>query len=65
MRSDLCFSDEDKKENIRWGGDVSKMLMGAGHIVFAIFISPFAEDGAFVSTILVQKDSSKYLLKHV
>ena len=38
---DLGFSDSDKTENIRRIGELSKLMMEAGSIVLAAFISPF------------------------
>jgi adenylylsulfate kinase len=42
--SDLGFSAEDRKENIRRIGEVSKLFVEAGIIVLTAFISPFRED---------------------
>ncbi len=44
LNSDLGFSDEDRIENIRRAGQVSKILFDAGIFVIASFISPFKED---------------------
>ena len=44
LNSDLDFSDEDRKENIRRIGEVSKLMLDAGLIVCASFVSPFRED---------------------
>lgn len=41
---DLGFSAEDRVENIRRIGEVSKLFMEAGVIVLTAFISPFRED---------------------
>ena len=40
----LTFSDEDRVENIRRIGEVSKLFVDAGIIVLTAFISPFQED---------------------
>lgn len=40
----LTFSDEDRIENIRRIGEVSKLFVDAGLIVLTAFISPFIED---------------------
>lgn len=37
---DLGFSDEDRKENIRRIGEVSKLMVDAGLVVLTAFISP-------------------------
>ena len=42
--SDLAFSEEDRKENIRRVADVAALMADAGLVVIAAFISPFAED---------------------
>lgn len=42
--SDLSFSDEDRTENIRRIGEVSKLFIEAGIIVLTAFISPFRKD---------------------
>lgn len=48
LRSGLCrdlgFSVKDRQENIRRASEVSKLLLDAGLIVIAAFISPFAAD---------------------
>lgn len=42
--ADLGFSAEDRAENIRRVGEVSKLMADAGVIVITSFISPFAAD---------------------
>jgi len=42
--SDLGFSDDDRKENIRRIGEAAKLFMQAGVIVITAFISPFRSD---------------------
>jgi len=46
--SDLGFSPEDRKENIRRAGEVAKIFFEHGSIVFCTFISPFKQDRALV-----------------
>jgi adenylylsulfate kinase len=41
---DLGFSDQDRCENIRRIGEVSKLFMDAGMIILTAFVSPFQED---------------------
>lgn len=41
---DLGFSDQNRMENIRRVGEVSKLFMEAGVIVLTAFISPFRAD---------------------
>jgi len=38
--SDLGFSDDDRKENIRRVGEVSRLMVDAGLVVLTAFISP-------------------------
>jgi len=46
--SDLSFSDEDRVENIRRIGEVSKLFADSGLIVLSAFISPFVSDRRMV-----------------
>ena len=41
---DLSFSNEDRVENVRRIGEVSKLFIEAGTIVLTAFISPFRAD---------------------
>ncbi|AKF24211.1 adenylylsulfate kinase [Sulfurovum lithotrophicum] len=51
----LTFSDEDRVENIRRIGEVSKLFVDAGTIVLTAFISPFQKERDAVRA-LVEKD---------
>ena len=44
LNSDLGFSPDDRKENIRRIGEVANLFADAGVIVLAAFISPYIED---------------------
>ncbi|PUE35748.1 adenylyl-sulfate kinase [Limnohabitans sp. Jir72] len=44
LNGDLGFSDIDRSENIRRVGEVAKLLIDAGVITIAAFISPFSKD---------------------
>jgi len=44
LSSNLDFSDDDRKENIRRIGEVSKLMLEAGVVVMTAFISPFKAD---------------------
>jgi len=44
LNKNLGFSAEDRAENIRRIGEVSKLLMQAGVITLTAFISPFRND---------------------
>ncbi len=52
LNRDLGFSDEDRVENIRRIGEVSKLFADAGMIVLSAFISPFASDRRLVRNML-------------
>jgi adenylyl-sulfate kinase len=52
LNKDLGFSDEDRVENIRRIGEVSKLFTDAGLIVLSAFISPFASDRRMVRNML-------------
>lgn len=41
---DLGFSDNDRRENIRRVGEVAKLMVDAGLVVLASFISPYLEE---------------------
>lgn len=44
INQNLGFSADDRKENIRRVGEVSKLFVDAGVIVLSSFISPYEED---------------------
>ncbi len=44
LNSNLGFSNEDRNENIRRGGEVAALFAKAGFIVLSAFISPFNSD---------------------
>jgi bifunctional enzyme CysN/CysC len=50
--SDLGFSPEDRKENIRRIGEVAKLFAEAGVIVITAFISPYRSDRDHVRALL-------------
>ena len=52
LSNDLGFSDNDRTENIRRIGEVSKLFIDAGVMVLATFISPFVSDRKFVRNIV-------------
>ncbi|UXR47538.1 adenylyl-sulfate kinase [Staphylococcus simulans] len=52
LNNNLGFSPEDRKENIRRIGEVSKLLADAGLITLTSFISPYREDRDRVREIL-------------
>jgi len=48
LNSNLGFSREDRRENLRRIVEVSKLFMDAGMIVLGAFISPFKEDRDYI-----------------
>ncbi|MFD2203310.1 adenylyl-sulfate kinase [Shivajiella indica] len=56
LNKDLGFSEEDRIENIRRIGEVSKLMLDAGLIVISAFISPFRHDRKLIEQ-LVGKDN--------
>ncbi len=52
LNANLGFSPEDRKENIRRIGEVSKLLNDAGLFTLTAFISPYREDRDEVRKIL-------------
>ena len=56
LNKDLGFSDEDRSENIRRVAEVSKILMNAGNVVLASFITPFQQDRDLVKQIVGQNN---------
>ena len=56
LSSNLSFSDDDRKENIRRIGEAAKLMMEAGIISMTAFISPFKKDRNLVRQLLPQGD---------
>jgi adenylylsulfate kinase len=56
LSSNLSFSDDDRKENIRRIGEAAKLMMEAGVIAMTAFISPFEKDRNLVRQLLPQGD---------
>lgn len=52
LNKDLSFSPEDRTENIRRIAEVAKLLIDAGVVVLAAFVSPYAKDRANISQIV-------------
>lgn len=48
LNGDLGFSPQDREENIRRIGEVARLMVDAGLVVLASFISPYARDRARV-----------------
>ena len=56
LNSDLDFSNEGRKENIRRISEVAKLMVDAGLVVLTAFISPFEEDRLSARTIIGDTD---------
>jgi len=56
LSSNLEFSNEDRKENIRRIAEVTKLMMEAGLIILTAFISPFKEDRIAVRNLIPDGD---------
>jgi len=52
LNNNLGFSDEDRTENIRRIGEVTKLFIDAGFVIMAAFISPFQKDRNQVRSLL-------------
>jgi adenylylsulfate kinase len=56
LNRDLTFSDEDRIENIRRIGEVSKLFVDSGTIVLTAFISPFIKDRETVRALVAEDE---------
>lgn len=63
LSNDLGFSDNDRTENIRRIGEVSKLFIDAGVMVLATFISPFINDRKFVRNIVNETEFVEIYIK--
>lgn len=54
--SDLGFSPEDRKENIRRIGEMARLFLEAGTIALTAFISPFRADREWVRQLVGRAD---------
>jgi len=52
LNKDLNFSSDDRSENIRRIGEVAKLLLDAGVLTIAAFVSPFKKDREMVKNIV-------------
>jgi adenylylsulfate kinase len=56
LNSDLKFSHDDRVENIRRIAEVSKLMMDAGLIVIAAFITPFEKDRQMIRSMVGEEN---------
>jgi bifunctional enzyme CysN/CysC len=54
LNKDLGFTEEDRVENIRRAAEVAKLMLDAGLIVLAAFISPFRKDRQFARSLFAR-----------
>jgi len=54
--SDLAFGDDDRRENIRRIGEMSKLFIDAGVVSLTAFISPFRRDRDLVRSLVGDGD---------
>ncbi|WP_271393585.1 adenylyl-sulfate kinase [Aequorivita sinensis] len=59
LNNNLTFSPEDRTENIRRIAEVANLMLDAGLIVLASFISPYREDREMVKRIVGYKNFIK------
>ena len=52
INSDLSFSPEDRKENIRRVAEIANLMVDAGLVVIAAFVSPYREDRKMIRNII-------------
>lgn len=52
LNKDLGLSPEDRKENIRRVAEVAKLMVDAGILVFAAFITPYRKSRGFVRELM-------------
>jgi adenylylsulfate kinase len=63
LNSDLGFSDDDRRENIRRIGEVSKLFIDAGTMVLTSFISPFRSDRQLVRDLVKDHEFIEVFIK--
>ncbi|MEO8088048.1 MAG: adenylyl-sulfate kinase [Bacteroidota bacterium] len=56
LNKNLGFTADDRNENIRRAGEISKLFVDAGVIVLAAFISPFRSDRQQVRDLVAKGD---------
>ncbi|HET7615746.1 MAG TPA: adenylyl-sulfate kinase [Bacillales bacterium] len=63
LNNNLGFSPEDRKENIRRIGEVSKLFVDAGVVTLSAFISPYQEDRDGVRELLEEGEFIEVYVK--
>lgn len=63
LNKDLGFSEDDRTENIRRIGEVSKLFVDSGQFVLTAFISPFRADRQIVRDLLEEGEFIEVYIK--
>lgn len=63
INSNLGFSREDRRENLRRIAQLSRLFVDSGIVVLAAFISPYREDRAFVREIVGEEHFFEIFVK--
>jgi len=63
LNKDLGFQPEDRKENIRRIGEVSRLFVDAGIITLVAFISPYREDRQMVRSLFKEGEFLELYVK--
>ncbi|WP_264739394.1 adenylyl-sulfate kinase [Cytobacillus firmus] len=63
INSNLSFSPEDRKENIRRTAEIGKLFVDAGIVVLAAVISPFEEDRLHARAIFLEDEFIEVYVK--
>lgn len=63
LNNNLGFSPEDRTENIRRIGEVSKLMVDAGLVTLTAFISPYREDRDNVRSLLEEDEFIEVYVK--
>lgn len=63
INKNLNFSPEDRSENIRRIGELSKLFVDAGLVVLAAFVAPYEKDRQFVKSIVGEENYIEVFVK--
>lgn len=63
LNRNLSFSSQDRKENLRRVGEVSKLFVDAGLITIVAFVSPFREDRQMVREMFGKEEFLEVYIK--
>ena len=63
LNKDLAFSVEDRVENIRRIGELSKLMIDAGLLVMTAFISPYQSDRQIVKNLVQNNEFIEVYIK--